>query len=155
MPLPDDLADQLAPALNAHGAGVRVGIDTVSVARIAESLAAFGERFLERLFTPQEVADARAAAGEPAQHERIAARFAAKEAVIKALDLAEAGIGWREIELVRRASGGLALALHGRTAARARAAGVRDWAVSIRHERDHACAVVVALLDSASPSIQP
>jgi holo-[acyl-carrier protein] synthase len=142
------LADQLAPALHTPCAGVRVGIDTVSVARIGESLAAFGERFLQRLFTPQEIADARAVAGVTAQHERIAARFAAKEAVIKALDLPQAGIGWREIELVRGPGGRPALALHGRTAELARAAGVRSWAVSISHERDHACAAVVALLDS-------
>jgi holo-[acyl-carrier protein] synthase len=145
-----ELAERLAPALQAQGAGVRVGIDTVSVPAIAESMARFGDRFLARLFTPQEIADARAVQGEPAQHERIAARFAAKEAVIKALDLPEAGIGWRDIELTRGGNGRPALALHGRAAAHASAVGVRQWAVSISHERDHACAVVVALVDAPS-----
>lgn len=145
------LVDQLAPALQAQGAGVRVGIDTVSVAAIAESVASFGERFLARLFTPGELADARAVQGEHALHERLAARFAAKEAVIKALDLPEAGIGWRDIELTRGANGRPALALHGRTARLAHALGVRGWAVSISHERDHACAVVAAVLNAPPP----
>jgi holo-[acyl-carrier protein] synthase len=146
VPQATELAERLAPALQAQGAGVRVGIDTVSVPAIAESMARFGDRFLARLFTPQEIADARAVQGEPAQHERIAARFAAKEAVIKALDLPEAGIGWRDIELIRGPGGRPGLALHGRTATLAQAVGVREWAVSISHERDHACAVVVAVL---------
>lgn len=147
MPQAAQLVDQLAPALRAGAAGMRVGIDTVRVAAISESLSLFGDRFLARLFTPCEVADAHAVQGAGAAHERIAARFAAKEAVIKALDLPEAGIGWREIELTRGANGRPALALHGRAAAHAQALGVRDWAVSISHEGDHACAVVVALLD--------
>jgi holo-[acyl-carrier protein] synthase len=144
------LVDQLAPTLQAAGAGVRVGIDTVSVPAIAESMACFGERFLARLFTPGEVRDACAVQGPQARNERIAARFAAKEAVIKALDLPEAGIGWRDIELTRGGNGRPALALHGRVAAHASAVGVWQWAVSISHERDHACAVVVALVDAPS-----
>ncbi|MFZ5549005.1 MAG: holo-ACP synthase [Pseudomonadota bacterium] len=150
MPHARELAERLAPALQAPGVGVRVGIDTVSVAAIAESLAGFGDRFLARLFTDREAADARAVLGEAARLERIAARFAAKEAVIKALDLPEAGIGWREIELLRGPGGRPALALHGRTAALAQALGVREWAVSISHEREHACAVVVAVLGQAT-----
>lgn len=146
VPQATELAERLAPALKAQGACVRVGIDTVSVPAIAESMARLGDRFLARLFTPQEIADARAVQGEPAQHERIAARFAAKEAVIKALDLPEAGIGWRDIELTRGPGGRPGLTLHGRTATLAQAVGVREWAVSISHERDHACAVVVAVL---------
>jgi holo-[acyl-carrier protein] synthase len=140
------LTAELQPALNAPVAGVRVGIDVASVADIGESLAAFGERFAERFFTPQELADARAVQGEGAEAERLAARFAAKEAVIKALDLPEAGIGWRDIELTRDPGGRPALQLHGRTAELARALGVRDWAVSISHDGPQACAVVVGLL---------
>jgi holo-[acyl-carrier protein] synthase len=145
-----DIVDQLTPALHAPAAGVRVGIDTVSVPAIAESLAHFGERFLRRYFSEQETVDARAVQGEAAMHERLAARFAAKEAVIKALDLPEAGIAWCDIELTRAASGRPALALHGRAAEVAQALGVREWAVSISHEREQACAVVVALLGAAA-----
>ncbi|MEK8033057.1 holo-ACP synthase [Ideonella sp. DXS29W] len=144
-----DLVDQLTPALQLSGAGVRVGIDTVSVAAVADSLAQFGERFLKRYFSAQEVADARAVQGEAAMHERLAARFAAKEAVIKALDLPEAGVAWCDIELLRAANGRPSLRLNGRAAEVARSMQVREWAVSISHEREQACAVVVALLEGA------
>jgi holo-[acyl-carrier protein] synthase len=145
MPHTHDLADQLAMALPRGAAGVRVGIDTVSVPAIADSLLQFGERFVQRLFTAREAADAAAVHGDSARHERLAARFAAKEAVIKALDLPQAGVGWREIELVRQANGRPALALHGRAAELAVQAGVREWAVSISHDAGQACAVVVGL----------
>jgi len=150
-----DIVDQLTPALHAPAAGVRVGIDTVSVPGIVDSLAHFGERFVQRFFTAQEAVDARAVQGDAAMHERLAARFAAKEAVIKALDLPEAGIGWRDIELTRGANGRPALALHGRAAEVAKALGVREWAVSISHEREQACAVVVALLGAAPTGAAP
>jgi holo-[acyl-carrier protein] synthase len=152
VPNANDLVDQLTPALQSPAEGVRVGIDTVAVAAIADSLTQFGERFLRRYFSAQEVADARAVEGEAALHERLAARFAAKEAVIKALDLPEAGVAWCDIELVRAASGRPTLRLNGRAAEIAESLGVREWAVSISHEREQACAVVVALLGAAPQS---
>jgi holo-[acyl-carrier protein] synthase len=118
---------------------LRVGIDLVSVPQIAASLATFGERFLGRVFTAGEIAYARAAPALTA--ERLAARFAAKEAARKALDLD--GVGWREVEVIRTASGAPALRLHGRAAA-----GVTDLAVSLSHEGDHATAVVIATVTS-------
>ena len=126
----------------------------VSVAAVADSLAQFGERFLKRYFSAQEVADARAVQGEAAWHERLAARFAAKEAVIKALDLPEAGVAWCDIELLRAPEGRPSVRLTGRAAQVAQTMQVREWAVSISHERDQACAVVVALLGSlAAPAV--
>jgi len=151
MPNAHELVAQLASA-PAPAAGVRVGIDTTSVAAIADSLACFGERFTRRLFTAAEVADAGAVDGDTALHERLAARFAAKEAVIKALDLPEAGVGWRDIELTRGPGGRPALALHGRAAEWAEALGVHHWAVSVSHEAGHACAVVVALTSRPEPA---
>jgi holo-[acyl-carrier protein] synthase len=152
MPHAHDLADQLALALPRGAAGVRVGIDTVSVPAIADSLQQFGERFVQRLFTAREAADATSVHGDAARHERLAARFAAKEAVIKALDLPEAGVGWREIELVRAPHGRPSLTLHGRAAAASAQAGVSEWAVSISHDADRACAVVVGL---TAPTTNP
>lgn len=136
------LAATCQPALW-PGERLRVGIDTVDVAGIAASLEAFGDRFERRLFTAHE----REAAGRvPARRaERLAARFAAKEAVIKALDLGEAGIGWRDIELCSAADGAPTLQLHGAVAARAAAAGLHELAVSLSHDGGQACAVVVAL----------
>lgn len=122
---------------------MRVGIDLVQVSRIAESIERFGDRFLQRVFTDGELAYARSA---PAlELARLAGRFAAKEAAIKALDLAERGVGWRQIEVERTASGAPALRLHGEAA---RAAGDAELALSLSHEGDYATAVV---LSRASP----
>ncbi len=118
-----------APALS-------VGIDLVQVARIAESIATFGDRFVRRVFTDQEIAYA-GSSPEMAPM-RFAARFAAKEAAKKALGLADAGVGWRDIEVVRAPSGAVTLSLHG-----AAAVPHDGLAVSISHEGDYATAVVV------------
>lgn len=138
------------------GERLRVGIDTVEVAAIEASLASFGERFEARLFTDHERAAAR---GVPArQAERLAARFAAKEAVIKAFDLAEIGVGWRDIEVHSEAGHAPRLRLHGRVAALAVAAGLDSLAVSLSHESGHACAMVAAIFnpqDALDPAVTP
>jgi holo-[acyl-carrier protein] synthase len=123
---------------------IRVGIDLVRVSRVEESLARFGERFMRRVFTPGEIAYATSAPALAA--ERFAARMAAKEAAVKALRLAEQGVGWREIEVQRDASGACELVLHGTACDIAAAAGVDDLSVSLSHEGDYATAVVVTRL---------
>jgi len=116
---------------------MRVGIDLVDVSRITASINAFGDRFLRRVFTDGELAYALAS---PAlTTERLAARFAAKEAAKKALDLE--GVAWRDLEVARSPSGACHLVLHG--AARV-AAGAMSFALSMSHEGDHATAVVIA-----------
>ena len=121
---------------------VDVGIDLVSVRRVEESLARFGERFLRRVFTEGEIAYATSA---PAlAGERLAARFAAKEATIKALGLAHEGISWRQIEIERQASGKCRVVLHGAARAAAARAGFGALSVSLSHEGDTSAAVVVA-----------
>jgi holo-[acyl-carrier protein] synthase len=117
---------------------VRVGIDLVQVSRIADSIAQFGDRFVRRVFTDDEIAYARASPAATA--ERLAARFAAKEAVKKALELD--GVGWRDVEVRRRASGACELALRGPAQAAAEAIGA-ELALSMSHEGDYATAVVV------------
>ncbi len=149
--LADDFAHTLARAWQGRAAGIRVGIDTVLVSGIEASLAAFGERFMTRLFTPHEIETASATPARRA--ERLAARFAAKEAAIKAFDLAEAGIDWRHIEVCSDAAGRPRLALHGRAAERAQRLGSVDIALSLSHDGDQACAVVAALISPAT--IQP
>ena len=114
-------------------ARLSVGIDLVQVSRIADSVATFGERFLCRIFTAGELAYARDVP------ERLAARFAAKEAAKKALGLD--GISWRDVEVWRAANGACELVLHG--AARV-AAGTRELALSMSHDGDHATAIVIA-----------
>jgi holo-[acyl-carrier protein] synthase len=116
---------------------IGVGIDLIEIDRIAGTLAR-RPRFAERCFTEREAAYCRSRAF-PAQH--FAARFAAKEAVGKAL-----GIGmtrWREVEVVRGA-GPPGIALTGRYARRADDLGVTGISVSLTHGRGIAAAVAVA-----------
>jgi holo-[acyl-carrier protein] synthase len=122
---------------------LRVGLDLVAVTGVADSLrAAHGERYLERLFTEREVADCRTASGiDP---ERLAARFAAKEATLKVLPAADEGVSWHDIEVRRETSGRVHLELRGRAAELAAEATIIDLALSLTHEGGFAAAVVVA-----------
>lgn len=121
---------------------LQVGIDLVQVSRIAESLEKFGERFLRRIFTEGEIAYACA---EPAQTaRRLAARFAAKEATIKALRLAEHAVNLRDIEVRRLTSGACEIDLHGGVERLATSAGAGALVVSLSHEGDYATAVVIS-----------
>lgn len=122
-------------------AGLRVGVDLVRVSRIAESLELFGDRFMRRIFTEGEIAYATAAPALTA--ERLAARFAAKEAVIKALRMVDRGIAWRDIEVCRTPTGACELALRGETGEAAALLGVGEFAVSLSHEGDYASAIVI------------
>jgi holo-[acyl-carrier protein] synthase len=140
MPAPPVLSEDAARAV-VGGGRTRVGIDIVQVSRIDESLREFGERFARRLFTERELADAATA---PSQRtERLAARFAAKEATLKAFDLCESGIDWRDMEVRRRADGSCALHLHGKAATLA-ATHNDDIALSLSHDGDYAVAIVAA-----------
>ena len=116
---------------------LRVGIDLVQISRIEESIRAFGERFLRRVFTAGELAYARSAPASTS--ERLAARFAAKEAAKKALGLD--GVGWTDIEILRAADGACQLALHG---AAGGVAGTCRTALSMSHDGNQATAVVIA-----------
>lgn len=122
---------------------VGVGIDLVDIERFRTSL----ERtpsMRERMFTPGERAYAETA-NDPT--ERYAARFAAKEAVLKALGAGLGACPMRDIEVVRAGSGAPSLALHGKAAALAAERGVAAWHVSLTHTPTMAEAVVVALAD--------
>ena len=132
---------------------MRVGIDLVQISRIAESLECFGERFLRRIFTDEEIAYAQASPAQMVQ--RLAARFAAKEATIKALRLADHAINWREIEVRRTSSGACEMVLHGALGRIATEDGARDIAVSLSHEGDAALAVVFAVAPHHHTSYDP
>lgn len=129
---------------------VRVGIDIVSISRIAESLERFGQRFLDRVFTADEIAYATSVPALSAQ--RLAARFAAKEAALKALQLADQGIRWTDVEVRRDQCGNCDLKLHGAAQAAARIGGIASLAVSLSHEGEYAAAVVLAQRTTA-PSL--
>ncbi|MFM9994389.1 MAG: holo-ACP synthase [Phycisphaerales bacterium] len=121
------------------------GIDLVEVARIARMLAEHGESFLDRCFTPGE----RRYAHESARRdEHLAARFAAKEATLKALGTGwRSGIAWTDVEVISEASGAPTLVLHGRAAEIARERGISGWLVSLSHTEHHAAASVIALAE--------
>ncbi|NPC57361.1 holo-ACP synthase [Caenimonas sp. S4] len=122
-----------------------MGFDLTQISAIAESIDCFGSVYANRLFTPGELAYANSGRGMCAQ--RLAARFAAKEAVIKALRLSEAGVNWRDIEVVKRADGDCALSLHGRAAELAAAMGASQLLLSLSHDGDYAGAVVTVLFE--------
>jgi holo-[acyl-carrier protein] synthase len=118
-----------------------VGTDLIEIARIAQSVARFGDRFLHRVFTPSEIAYCRRKKNSA---ESFAARFAAKEAGAKALGTGiSQGIRWLELEVAREPSGRPTLQLTGRAALRARSLGVATVALSLTHSKDIALAVVV------------
>jgi holo-[acyl-carrier protein] synthase len=127
---------------NPQPARLRTGIDVVQISRIRESLDSFGDRFSQRLFSSEEIAYASSDAALAA--ERFAARFAAKEAAIKAFGLSHVGIDWREIEVHRRTDGDCCLRLHGRAALHARHPRDEDVALSLSHAGDYAVAIVTA-----------
>jgi holo-[acyl-carrier protein] synthase len=119
-----------------------VGVDLVSVQQVRELIDAHGERYTGFAYSERELADCTTEHGIDAA--RLAARFAAKEAALKALAPSEEGIQFSEIEVLRDAAGSVSLALSGRAAELAERAGVSELALSISHEGGLACAVVVA-----------
>jgi holo-[acyl-carrier protein] synthase len=139
MPLSMPLVEPAMPSQ----VGLRVGIDVVQISRVAESLERFGERFMRRLFTADEIAYANQAPRLVA--ERLAARFAAKEAALKAFDLGQEGVDWRDIEVRKLPGGACRLALHGKAAALAAARGADEIAISLSHDGDYATAIVTSI----------
>jgi holo-[acyl-carrier protein] synthase len=120
-----------------------VGTDLIETKRIEESIVRYGERFLERVFTPNEIAYCMRKRKNAA--ESFAARFAAKEAGAKALGTGIShGITWKELEVLREPSGRPTLHLSGRAAERAERMGVRRMQLSLTHSRELAMAVVIA-----------
>jgi holo-[acyl-carrier protein] synthase len=133
---------------------VRTGIDIVQISSIDASLRSFGQRFTRRLFTPGEIDDANA---QPRlASKRYAERFAAKEAALKAFDLAHAGINWRDIEVVQDARGACHLCLHGKAAQLVEPLPAGAVSLSLSHDGDYAMAIVVAqAVPPTSHSSQP
>ena len=119
------------------------GVDIIELDRIGRALERYGARFLARLYTPEEIARYRERLPE------LAARFAAKEAVSKALGvginhMSAHGIGWREVEVLPDPLGKPVLNLTGRARQLAQEQGLSQWAISLSHGRDYAVAFVVA-----------
>ncbi len=117
---------------------LKTGVDLIEIPRIQSALDRFGDQFLERVFTPGEIAECKGKA------DALAVRFAAKEATTKALGTGIGPVTWREIETLSKWSGEPYLVLHDRAEAIAKFLGLSTWAVSLSHSRENAIAVVIA-----------
>ena len=120
---------------------VGTGIDIAEVPRIRQSIERFGSRFLERIYTPGEI---RYCDSKANRVERYAARFAAKEAAMKALGTGwNHGVRWRDCEVARLPGGRPTIAFHGKAAEFAARLGVKNAALSITHTAEQAFAQVI------------
>ena len=117
---------------------VSVGVDIIEIDRVAAVIGRWDARFLQRVFTEAELRYCRGRVPE------LAARFAGKEAVTKALGTGIRGLAWREMEILPDPLGKPTVTLHGRARARAEAIGLARFAISLSHSRDYAVAMVVA-----------
>ncbi len=113
------------------------GVDIIEIERVEAAIARFGDRFLGRVYTPLEVAFCRGRVSE------LAARFAAKEAVMKTLGTGARGVAWREIEILPNHRGKPLVYLHGNAAARAERIALSAVDISMSHSREYAVAFVV------------
>ena len=120
---------------------LHTGVDLIEIERVRLAVARYGERFLARVYTPSE----RAICGT--RTESLAVRFAAKEAVAKALGTGiwRAGVIWTDIEVDRIESGAPLVRLHGGAQQRAAAMDISAWSISLSHNRTQAIAFVVTL----------
>lgn len=118
-----------------------LGIDSVQVDRIRKASKRWGKSFLKRLFTDREIAYC---LGHKNPYPSLAARFAAKEALIKALD-AKALWKWRNMEVMRMKSGKPTISLTGEATRYAKRQSVKSFQVSLTHDADRATAVVLAV----------
>ena len=120
-----------------------LGTDIVRVGRIAELVEKFGARFLDRVYRPEEQKVLERT--RPAAAAALAARWAAKEAFVKALGPEAASVPYRDVEVVRDASGAPSLRLHGKAREALAGRGATQALVSLSHERDHATATVILI----------
>lgn len=134
------------PIWDAEAAGpVEVGIDIIEIERIGRVLEKYGDRFLNRIYTETE----RQRYGKRVPE--LAARFAAKEATMKALGTGIRGVRWRDIETLSNRRGKPILVLHDTARARAELLGLVHWSISLTHSRTEAMATVIAAKSRSQP----
>jgi len=120
---------------------VGTGVDLCEVDRIESAIGRHGRRFVERVYTEREIVYSESKAN---RYERFAARFAAKEAGMKALGTGwRGGLGWRDLEVDNFASGRPTLRFHGKAAEIAEKLGVRNVSLSMTHTVEQAMAMVI------------
>jgi holo-[acyl-carrier protein] synthase len=136
---------EYVPIWDPEAAGpVEVGVDIIEIERVQRVLDRHGERFLTRIYTVRE----RERYGRRTQE--LAARFAAKEATMKALGTGVRGVRWRDIEVLPNRRGKPIIVLHETAKRRAELLGLTHWSVSLTHSRGDAMAIVIA---SKAPTV--
>ena len=124
---------------------IGIGTDIIECARIGKMIERHGEFFLERVYTPREIAYCQS---HRHSNERFAGRWAAKEAILKALGTGwRKGISWRDIEVGNEISGKPIVKLGGQARTHAQKAKIRDILISISHCRAYAVAYALAVAD--------
>lgn len=118
---------------------LRTGVDLIEIARIEEVVSRHGKHYLERIYTPAEME----LCGKRA--ESLAGRFAAKEAVAKALGCGIGDVDWKEIEILGDEQNAPVLYLSGKAAKKAEELGLDSWSVSISHDQSQVVAFAVAI----------
>jgi len=118
-----------------------IGVDIVEIERIQNVIARWGDTFLQRVFTPSELNLF------SRRNSSLAARFAAKEAVLKALDACDMGISWKDIEVLAEVNGKPTIRLIGKARLAAQKLAIKEVAVSLTHSDDYAVAFVVGITD--------
>ena len=118
------------------------GVDIVEIQRIRQTVDRWGLRFLNRIYTEGELQYCKGRA------ESLAARFAAKEATMKALGTGTRGVSWRDVEVVRDPGKAPTLRLHASASHRATTLGLHELSLSISHSKQYAIALVVGRMDN-------
>ncbi len=118
---------------------LRTGVDLIEIARIEEVVARHGKHYLERIYTSAELEQC----GK--SNESLAGRFAAKEAVAKALGTGIGDVTWKDIEILGDEQHAPTLTLYGVAVQKAKELGLQNWSVSISHSASHAVAIAVAV----------
>ena len=113
------------------------GVDIIEIKRVEKVAFSYGDRFLKRIYTDGEIEYCRGRAHQ------LASRFAAKEAVMKALGTGKRGVGWRDVEITRKRGMAPHIKLHGRAKKRASQIGLKGLAISLSHSKEFAVASVI------------
>ncbi len=117
---------------------LRSGVDLIEISRVSEVIARHGKHYLERIYTSAELEQC----GK--NIESLAGRFAAKEAVAKALGTGIGDVTWKEIEILGDEQNAPVLSLRGAAEQKAKELGLTEWSLSISHSQSHAVAIAVA-----------
>ena len=120
------------------------GVDIIEIKRVEKVAFSYGDRFLKRIYTDGEIKYCRGRAPQ------LASRFAAKEAVMKALGTGIRGVGWRDVEVTRKRGMAPDIKLHGRAQKRASQIGLTGLAISLSHSKEFAVASVIGESDKGN-----